>query len=74
MNERLSLYEKKGIDEYSNKKWVWKSVILTDELYQLLAVYMDEIPNIVQPDLYMFAQTLLQLKYSLLELIGRDAK
>ena len=74
MNERLSLYEKKGIDEYSNKKWVWKSVILTDELYQLLAVYMEDIPNIVQPDLYMFAQTLLQLKYSLLELIGRDAK
>ena len=74
MQSELNTYEKKGIKEYNNKKWIWDTLITCNRLYSLISNNMDEIPNISDIDLYMFVQTLLQVKYSLIELIGRDSK
>lgn len=74
VREELNMYEKKGITEFNNKKWIWEALLNCNSLYGLIANNMDEIPNISDIDLYMFVQTLLQVKYSLIELIGRDIK
>lgn len=73
MNE-LSMYEKKGIKEFNNKKWVWETLLASNQLYSLISNNMGEIPNLSDIDLYMFVQTLLQIKYAMIELIGRDVK
>ena len=73
MNE-LNMYEKKGIKEFNNKKWVWETLLASNQLYSLISNNMGEIPNLSDIDLYMFVQTLLQIKYAMIELIGRDAK
>ena len=74
MIEGISKNERKGIDEYRNKKWVWESVISCNALYDNLVNNQDELPDILHPDLMDFMRSLLQIKYSLLELIGRDSK
>ena len=74
MNAQLNMYEKKGIYEYRNKKWVWETLLASNQLYTLVSNNMGEIPNLSDIDLYMFVQTLLQIKYAMIELIGRDAK
>lgn len=74
MREELNTYEKKGIKEFNNKKWVWETLLASNQLYSLISNNMGEIPNLSDIDLYMFVQTLLQIKYAMIELIGRDAK
>ena len=73
MNE-LNMYEKKGIKEFDRKRWVWETLLLCNHLYSLISNNMGDIPNLSYTDLYMFVQTLLQIKYAMIELIGRDAK
>ena len=72
MYNELNTYEKKGINEYKNKKWLWKALFAANELYECIVNNMDEIPDIQQQDLYMFVNTLLEVKYKILELIGRN--
>lgn len=74
MNAQLNMYEKKGIDEYRNKKWIWDSVTCCSQLYTNISNNMGEIPNLSDPEIFDFVQRLLDIKYSLLELIGRDSK
>ena len=74
MREELNMYEKKGVKEFNNKKWVWETLLASNQLYSLISNNMGEIPNLSDIDLYMFVQTLLQIKYAMIELIGRDAK
>lgn len=74
MNGELNMYEKKGIKEFNNKRWVWETLLACNQLYTLVSNNMGEIPNLSDIDLYMFVQTLLQIKYDMIELIGRDAK
>lgn len=70
----LNMYEKKGIEEYRNKRWVWETLISCNKMYENLASNQDELPDILQPDLMEFMSKLLEIKYALLELIGRDSK
>ena len=74
MNEQINIYEKKGIDVYRNKKWVWETLIACNKMYENLVSNQDELPDIVHPELMDFMHSLLTIKYSLLELIGRDSK
>lgn len=73
-NQQLSIFERIGVKEFNDKKYIWKALFACNELYDILASNMDELPNVDQKDLYMFVNTLLQVKYSLIELIGRDSK
>ena len=70
----LNMYEKKGIEEYRNKRWVWETLISCNKMYDNLASNQDELPDIIHPDLMEFMGKLLEIKYALLELIGRDSK
>lgn len=70
----LNMYEKKGIEEYRNKRWVWETLISCNKMYENLASNQDELPDILHPDLMEFMSKLLEIKYALLELIGRDSK
>lgn len=74
MNAELNMYEKKGIEEYRNKKWVWDSVTCCNQLYSNITNNMGEIPNLSDPEIFDFMQRLMDLKYCLIELIGRDSK
>lgn len=74
MNNQMNTYEKKGTQEYLKKGWVWKAVMCADELYHLLANNQDEIPSVVYSEMYQTIKGILDIKYSLLELIGRDSK
>lgn len=74
MNTQLNMYEKKGIDEYRNKKWVWESLIVCNKLYENLVANQGELPDIMHTELMNFMPRLLDIKYALLELIGRDSK
>lgn len=74
MADSLNVYEKKGIEEYRNKKWVWESLLCCNKLYENLASNRDELPDVVQSEVFAFMSDLLSIKYSLLELIGRDSK
>ena len=74
MNGQLNMYEKKGIDEYRNKKWVWETLIASNKMYENLVANQDELPDIMHTELMNFMPRLLDIKYSLLELIGRDSK
>lgn len=74
MNEVISTYEKKGIEEYRNKRWVWETLISCNKMYENLVSNQDELPDIMHPDLMEFMSKLLEIKYALLELIGRDSK
>lgn len=69
---QVNQYEKRGIEEYKNKKWLWKALFASNDLYECIVNNMDEIPDIQQQDLYMFVNTLLEVKYKILELIGRN--
>lgn len=70
----INMYEKKGIEEYRNKGWVWRAVICADELYHILANNKDELPDVEWSEIYHTQQKILNIKYALLELIGRDSK
>ena len=72
MDRQINLFEKQGLEEYKNKKWLWQALFACNNLYEAIANNMDEIPEVKYQDLYMFITTLLQVKYSIIELIGRD--
>lgn len=74
MNEVINMYEKKGIEEYRNKRWVWETVIACNKMYDNLVANQDELPDIMHSELMCFMTQLLDIKYALLELIGRDSK
>lgn len=74
MIEGISRNERKGIDEYRNKKWVWESLICCNTLYDNLINNQDEIPDVLYSELMDFMKQMLRIKYSLIELIGRDSK
>ena len=74
MNQQISLYERKGLEEYKNKKFLWKALFACNDLYEVIANNLDEFPNVHQSDLGDLINTILELKYSVLELIGRDSK
>lgn len=74
MIQGISMYERKGLNEYRNKQWVWRAVICADELYNILANNKDELPDVEWSEIYHTLQNILRIKYALLELIGRDSK
>lgn len=74
MNQQISLYEKKGLEEYKNKKYLWKALFACNDLYEVIANNLDEFPNINQKQLGDMVNLVLEFKYSVLDLIGRSAK
>lgn len=74
MNNQMNLYEKRGIDEFRNKGWVWRALFDADELYHLLINNKDEIPDVIYSEFNTSMTKLLDIKYAMLELIGRDSK
>lgn len=74
MIEGISKNERKGIDEYRNKKWIWESIICCNALYDNLINNQDELPDVLYSELMEFMKKMLNIKYSLIELIGRDSK
>ena len=74
MNKQISLYERKGLERYGKEKALWKALFACNDLYEYVANNMDEIPDIPYDDLYSMVHKLLELKYSILELIGRGKK
>lgn len=74
MNQQISLYEKKGLEEYKNKKYLWKALFACNDLYEVIANNLDEFPNINQKQLGDMVNLVLEFKYSVLDLIGRSTK
>lgn len=74
MNAQLNMYEKKGIEEYRNKKWVWETLIACNKVYENLTNNRDELPDVMDIKIMELMTNLLDVKYALLELIGRDSK
>lgn len=74
MNQQMSIYERMGLDEYNNMGWVWKAVEDADSLYKILVNNHDELPNLKYDEIRDFIKALLEVKYSLMELIGRSKK
>lgn len=72
MNQQISLYEKKGLEEYKNKKYLWKILFACNDLYESVVNNMDEFPTINQKELGDIVNYILELKYSVLALIGRE--
>ena len=70
----MSIYERMGLDEYNNMGWVWKAVEDADSLYKILVNNHDELPNLKYDEIRDFIKALLEVKYSLMELIGRSKK
>ena len=72
MNQQISIYEREGLDRYSKEKSLWKALFACNDLYEFVANNMDEIPEMKYDDLFDMVHKLLELKYSVLALIGRN--
>ena len=74
MNQQISIHEREGLNRYGKEKQLWKALFACNELYEFVANNMDDIPDMKYDDLYCMVHKLLELKYSVLSLIGRDSK
>ena len=74
MNKQISMYEREGLDRYSKEKQLWKALFACNDLYEFVANNMDDIPDIPYDDLFDLVHKVLELKYSVLALIGRGSK
>lgn len=72
MNQQISIYEREGLDRYGKEKQLWKALFACNELYEFVANNMDEIPDMQYDDLFSMVHKLLELKYSVLALLGRS--
>ena len=66
--------EHKGLNEYKNKGYLYETVNSCDNLIHILSQNMNEFPDMKYSDLYMLCQTLIGLKWSAIQLLGRDKK
>lgn len=64
----------KGTFEYKNKKYIYEVIEASSKLVNILSQNMDEFPNQKYEDMYMLTQALINLKWSAVELLGRDVK
>ena len=74
MNQQISINERAGLDRYGKEKQLWKALFSCNELYEFVANNMDEIPDMKYDNLYELVHRLLELKYSVLALIGGENK
>ena len=70
MNQQISIHEREGLEIYGKQKHLWKALFSCNELYEFVANNMDEIPDMKYDDLYDLVHKLLEVKYSILALIG----
>lgn len=64
----------KGAELYRNKSYIWKVIESCNTLIGLLPQNMDEFPDMKSTDMYMLCETLIALKWSAIELLGREMK
>lgn len=59
---------------YQNKRFIWQIVMCCETLVEILSQCQDDFPDMKYNDMYMLIETLINLKYSAIELIGRDGE
>lgn len=66
--------ERKGLQEYKSKGYLYETVNSCDTLIHILSQNMNEFPDQEYSELYMLTQTLIGLKWSAIQLLGREKK
>lgn len=64
----------KGSHDYKNLGYLYRTVDLSQQLFEIVSQNMSEFPDLDYNDLYIFCETLTKLKWSAVELIGRETK
>lgn len=64
----------KGSMRFRNNRYIWETIFSCERLIEILSQNKDEFPDMKYSDIYMLTQTLIALKYSAMELIGKDGK
>jgi hypothetical protein len=62
----------KGSMRVRNTRYIWETIFACEKLIEILSQNKDEFPDMKYTDTYMLTETLIALKYSAMELIGKD--
>ena len=62
----------KGMMRFKNARYIWEIAFASETLIELLTRYQDEFPDLKYNETYMLLQTLITLKNSAIELLGKD--
>ena len=63
---------RKGTEKRKNIGYLFKTVDACEELFDIVSQNMEEFPGLSYNDMYMLAETLTRLKWSAVELIGKE--
>jgi len=66
--------ERKGLSEFKNKSYIYEVINSCDKLVHILSQNMNEFPDQKYSDMYKLTQELITLKWSAVQLLGRDSK
>lgn len=66
--------ERKGLSEFKNKGYIYDVINSCDKLVHILSQNMNEFPDQKYSDMYKLTQELITLKWSAVQLLGRDSK